>query len=374
MMNNVHDDEPVVFHTRWALSYLRGPLTRSQVEQLMAAKRAERQAAAGTEKISKAATPASQRPVIPPGIEERFLAPMPGVRLDESVVFRPALYSVAQVHFVKASQDLDQWETVALLAPIGKSIPDDIWQEASIVDAEDMVLESEWDGEGRFGRPAAELTRAKNYTTWRKELKNHVYRNHTLKFFSCASVKEKSRPGESESDFRVRLKQAAFEVRDLKIENLRKKYAPKLKTLTDRVRRYEQKVEQQKEQLKQQSWKTALSFGTTVLGAMLGRKLTSATNVSRAATSMRSAGRIASEKGDIDRANESLEAVQEQFIELEEEFNTETATLREEFSVDNLEIEEVPIRPRKADLNVPEVVLVWTPWTVDSNGIAERAF
>src|SRR5690606_17255359 len=31
LMNNVHEDEPVVFHTRWALSFLRGPLTREQI-------------------------------------------------------------------------------------------------------------------------------------------------------------------------------------------------------------------------------------------------------------------------------------------------------------------------------------------------------
>ena len=36
VMNNVHEDKPVVFQTRWALSYLRGPLTREQIQALMA--------------------------------------------------------------------------------------------------------------------------------------------------------------------------------------------------------------------------------------------------------------------------------------------------------------------------------------------------
>ena len=34
LMNNVHENEPVVFQTRWALSYLRGPLTRDQIREL----------------------------------------------------------------------------------------------------------------------------------------------------------------------------------------------------------------------------------------------------------------------------------------------------------------------------------------------------
>src|SRR6185503_5751864 len=35
LLNNVHDDAPEIFETRWALSYLRGPLTRTQIKLLM---------------------------------------------------------------------------------------------------------------------------------------------------------------------------------------------------------------------------------------------------------------------------------------------------------------------------------------------------
>ncbi len=37
LLHNVHEGRPQVFQTRWALSYLRGPLTRPQVRTLMAA-------------------------------------------------------------------------------------------------------------------------------------------------------------------------------------------------------------------------------------------------------------------------------------------------------------------------------------------------
>ena len=234
----------------------------------------------------------------------------------------------------------------------------------------DEVLEED----ARFASLAPALTRAKSYTAWEKSLKNHLYRSQSVMVYSCKSPKEKSLPGESEADFRVRFKQHAFGQRDLQVEKLRKKFAPKLKVLTDRMRRYEQRVEREESQLKQQSWKTALSFGTTVLGAMLGRKLGSSTNMSRAATSMRAAGKIASEKGDIGRAKESLEAGHEQLAEMEEQFKADAESVRDKFSSENLEIKKTPIRPRKADLSVEQVCLIWTPWTVDSNGIAERAY
>ena len=34
LMNNVHENQPVTFETRWAMSYLRGPLTRSQLQTI----------------------------------------------------------------------------------------------------------------------------------------------------------------------------------------------------------------------------------------------------------------------------------------------------------------------------------------------------
>lgn len=35
LMNNVHENAPRVFHTRWAMSYLCGPLSRQQIQKLM---------------------------------------------------------------------------------------------------------------------------------------------------------------------------------------------------------------------------------------------------------------------------------------------------------------------------------------------------
>lgn len=42
LMRNVHNHGgPIMFHSRWAMSYLRGPLTRQQIRKLMADKRAQ---------------------------------------------------------------------------------------------------------------------------------------------------------------------------------------------------------------------------------------------------------------------------------------------------------------------------------------------
>src|SRR5262249_13419306 len=134
LMNNVHDDQPVPFQTRWALSFLRGPLSREQIQELMK-KRKEGakpqapaevtsapapQAAAATAPAVRAETTApvagaapesAGRPVLPPEVSECFL-PLPrALQPGESVTYKPALFGTARVHFVQSKSNVDDWKT-----------------------------------------------------------------------------------------------------------------------------------------------------------------------------------------------------------------------------------------------------------------------
>ena len=375
MMNNVHDDAPVVFQTRWALSYLRGPLSRDQIDKLMSEKKKARleSGVAESESITAVDQP-NRRPVVPPGIDDLFIVPRRDPRGDERLIYRPAVIGLARVHFVKSTEDIDRWETVTLLPVFSSDVPEDIWAEANSINYDDLEFETDPDSNARFADLPSELSRPKQYTSWKTALKNHLYRSHTLLLHECPNLDLKSQVGETVGDFRVRLKQVASEQRDLAVEKLRKKYAPKLKSLEERIRKAEQKVDEQKHQVSQQAWSTAVSVGTTDLGALFGRKLMSATSMSRAGTSMRSASKIAKERQDVSRAEENVETLQEQLVALEEEFTRETEELRERFTDDALELQELPIKPRKSDLSVEQVALAWTPWILDAVGMAQPAF
>ena len=291
------------------------------------------------------------------------------------LVYRPAVFGLARVHYSKSTAKIDVWETVAVHRQVRDPVPTDLWDGAETLTYDELELTGNPDDdEARFTPLASELTNRKNYTAWKTDLKNHLYRSQALVTYTCKALGEKSKPHESEGKFRVRLKQLASETRDLEVEKLRKKYAPKLKRLADRIQTAEQRIEREQAQVKEQGFKTAISLGTTVLGALFGRKLTSATNVTRVASSMRSAGRIASQKGDVDRAKESHESLLDEREKLDAEFEEATESLRESLDADSLEIEETPIRPRKSDLTVEQVALAWTPWIVDSAGIAEKAY
>jgi uncharacterized coiled-coil protein SlyX len=158
------------------------------------------------------------------------------------------------------------------------------------------------------------------------------------------------------------------------VEKLRKKFASKAETLKTRILSAEAAVEREKSQAKRAALDTAISFGSTLLGAVLGRKMLSSTSVTRASTSMRSAGRAAEQRGDIGRAEEKLEDLQEKLQQLEEEFQEDVEELEEKYHVDQLEFEELSVRPRKTDIEVDKVALLWTPWRVDASGIAEPLY
>jgi len=376
MMNNVHEDAPVVFQTRWALSYLRGPLSRQQIETLMADKKTPLAVTSdsGRPSVAPAAPPAGQRPVVPPGIDELFVRANRDPRDSERLIYRPTVWGVARVHFSKASAGIDKWETVALLAPVGNQVPDDLWEQADVVDRAVLEFAPQPDKNAAFASLPSPLTQPKQYGSWRTALKNHLYRDHVLTLYACPVLKMKSEPDETKGDFRIRLKQAAVEQRDAEIEKLRKKYAPKLQTLQERIRKSQLRLEQEKNQAQNQMWQTAVSVGSTVLGALFGRKLASTGNVTRASTSMRDASRMSRERDDVGRAEDNLRALQDQLVDLEDEFTRESDALREKLSAESLEIEETSIRPRKSDLSVDQITLVWTPWILDSAGLAEAAF
>jgi len=99
----------------------------------------------------------------------------------------------------------------------------------------------------------------------------------------------------------------------------------------------------------------------------------SAANVNRAASAARAATRIGRETGDVDRANESLEVIQQRQRDLQQQFDTDAATLQTRFDASAVTLRKVQVSPRKSDIAVGEVALVWTPWRKGPDGFPTPA-
>jgi hypothetical protein len=148
-------------------------------------------------------------------------------------------------------------------------------------------------------------------------------------------------------------------MRDEQKEKLRAKYAPKLATLQERLRRAQQRVEKEKSQATQSTLQATITLASSVLSAFTGRKIMSSTNIGRAASSMRAAGRAAQQRTDIGQANETVEAVAQQQAELEAQFEAEAAQVEAGLDPAALVLETVEVKPKKSDIAVSRVVLAW---------------
>jgi hypothetical protein len=84
--------------------------------------------------------------------------------------------------------------------------------------------------------------------------------------------------------------------------------------------------------------------------------------------------RAARERGDIARAEERVETLRDRLADLEGDFQEEVVALEAQLDVAEVAIEPVSISPRKSDLDAQPIQLVWTPWRVGDDGIAEPLF
>lgn len=380
LMRNVHQDAPYLMKSRWALSFLRGPLTGPEITRVMAGKRgaaASAQAAAtsgaapagasasAASAAPSVAAPASSRPAVPGDVTEYFLEGRSGGAPAE---YRPMVMGLAKLHFVDAKLGLDQWDTTSWLAPLGDDGKSVDWAAGSAhPDLKARLSKSPASGAAFADLPGAAM-RAANYTAWGKSLTAHLYEQARAEVLFCDALKLASAPGEDEAQFRVRMAQSLREKRDEAVEALRRKYAPKLATLQDRVARAEDKVQREQAQLSQQKMNTAVSVGAGILGALFGRKTLSAGTIGRAGSAARSASRIGRESQDVERAGESLETVRQRLADLQAESEAEIAALTASFEGDAVELRKVSVTPRKSDIAVGQVALVWTPWRKDADG------
>jgi hypothetical protein len=379
LMNNVHEDAPVVFQTRWAMSYLRGPLTRAQIKQLMDPYKSSRAAAAPQGPPPVAAIPAAApapaakargaaaRPVLPPEIPQFFLpvrAPQPE---GASLHYEPMLLGMGTVYYTSAKIGVAARKDVSLLAEFSESPAGIDWGEAREEELKEGDLEKfPHAPDASFGEPPADASSAKSYAGWGNTFKEWIYRNRKLELLKSPGTGMLSGAGEPEREFRIRLQQAGRERRDLQVERLRQKYASKIAALQDRIRRAGQAVEREKTEAGQQKLQTAISFGAAILTALTGRKAMSQSTLGRAATTARGAGRTLKEAQDVARAEENLQALQKQLDDLQALMEQETAEVGAGADPLSEELEKCEVRPKKSDISVSLVSLAWFPYWRDA--------
>ena len=399
LMNNAHEDAPVVFQTRWTLSYLRGPLTREQIRILMDPLKPDKapipaaqpgvgvaipaaQPMVGVAMPAMPVTPAaapsrpaaSQPPALAPDVP-RFFVPTRGSAPGGSALYYvPKILGAAKVNFVDTKNRIDATQSVIFLTPLTDSaIPVD-WENADEVHIALADLEKVNRTEAQFGDLPAAATQTRNYTAWGRDFEDWLYGTQKIDLMRSPSLGKVSQPNEVERNFRIRVQQETRELRDQTVEKLRQKYAPKIATLNERIRRAQQAVDREKSQASQQKLSAAVSVGATILGALMGRKTLGTSTLGRASTAARGVSRAVESGKDIGRASDTVEALQQQLNELQAQFTDESNNLVAKSDPQTEALDSITVKPKKADITVQLVVLVWVPHWKSSQGVLASAF
>ena len=390
LMNNVHEDRPVVFESRWAMSYLRGPLTRDQIRALMAGRKAEaapappaaasappRPAAAAAAQPVQAAPadrPGSARPILPPDVRQFFLPVSVPPPAAASLAYAAMAVGVAAVGFGDAKLRVSHVRPLTVAARIDDRLGGVSWDEGEILALDAKQLEVEPRSDGVFLELPPAASRPKSYDGWAKDFRAWLAQTQTLDLLRSQAADMVSEPGETERDFRVRLQTAARERRDLAVARLRKAYASKVASLDERIRRSREAVERESQQASGQRVQTAVSMGATVLGALLGRKTFSTSTLGRATTAARGIGRSMKESQDVARAKEALGAAERQRADLEAQIQAEVGALGGAMDPLTEALEHLVLRPKRTEVTVQLVALAWAPVWVDEAGRRTPAY
>ena len=403
LMNNVHEAEPTLFETRWAMSYLAGPLMRDQIRELSAVEdtvdaiaetAATEPSADGTVAETAVTTETSVTDMASsggaaaaPGIDvaqsgvspdetaepadvDNLLATAPAapqgiptyyVGADEGEVLFPALLGLVDIHFEDKKNLISTSREESWVTPLQEGLVSIDWQLRTGLALEDSDLKTQAPRAVSYV-PLPEAAQKKtSYTQWERDLKDVISRQSRLELFYHKGADLVSQPQEELREFKIRLEQTQREKRDLAVEDLRDKYKTRLLRAEEKVRKQEQQLERKAEQAKDAKRQTAISIGSTILSAFLGRKKLSASTLGRATTAAKTGSRSQRQTSDVGRAEDTLIAYREELEAIETELEQEIELLHDKFDLRQEEIETLEIAPKKMDIRIRAYALIWMP-------------
>lgn len=345
VIKNVHDAEPVLFETRFSMSYLSGPLTLPQISSLM--KNLKGKTPTKKPKESKP----TEKPEAPIGIDEYFLDS------PKSKNYQPQLIGFSKLHFVDSKNKIDLWRKTTIAIPTIDNGNKLGWDQQERLDEDAENELSKNPSTGTFQDLPEALSQPKSFSEYKKTLADQLYQTQTLELFYASDTKTLSGADESEGDFRARLTHALREKRDADAEKIRQKYQPKINTLQDRINRSELKYEKEKSNSFSKKIEAFLSFLATLLSSLMGRNKISSTTISKAGTSLRKVSK-SMEDQNVTQAESSLGTYQQQLEDTKVEMEQEIAKTQN-LDPDKITLDTLTIRPRKSDIDIDNVGILW---------------
>jgi len=307
IMRSVHEKDPILFQTRWTLSFLAGPMTLAQIARL---------------------TPKTKSAEKAPEVPTKPLTEVPEFYYNKGNHYEPRMIGFAKVHFVDAKNRIDAWKDVIITTKTD-------WSQG----VDDPTLKNALQNEPLAGAKFSELP---SFDLLEKSFAQYLYQHQAYTLFQMGS--QQSKAGESETDFKNRISQE-------RVQKISDAYKDKIETWKAKLKRAQDKMTDRQQKVGLQKIQTYISAGVAIIGALLGKKVTKGT-ITETGTTLRRASRIGNEQQKATDAEEDVKACEEKLAELQKKMEEEIAAI-------DLGIETIDLHPKKSDIMVDKVGILW---------------
>lgn len=375
VLHTAKGSKPRVFGTRWAMSYLAGPMTRDQISTLMAGRKQQVQAPApaaapaapvppGVDAPAAAtATDHDVVPVAPPvaaGVPVSYLDPAAPWSSEVGAiaggtVLEAAVAATVGLLYDDTAAALEHQEVYeAVIHPLGRTLDP---ESAHSVDHDPRDFRSEPPAGVSYRLPEADISSSAFWTGLSSALKDHLVRNRAITIYRNQALKLWSRVGESEAEFAARCREAAQDAADAAVAKLREKYAQRIERVRDQLEAARVRMLTAEQEAKASQQGELISVAGDVLGTLLGGRKRS--NPLSQVASRRAATAKARAKAEAEATKVS--AKERELDELEDELAEEITKVADEQLALADRIETVSIPLEKSDVEVRDLRLVWVP-------------
>jgi len=392
ILHSVHESEPLIFHTRWVLNYLAGPMTRAQIPALnkladAAAKNPQEKAAPEIKKVPAAAAASAAasvrasdianktddlpysatRPSLPAGLPDFFLPTDQGIKESlnkagislpasvqpDKMLYQPCLFAQTEIRYLKTTYNINLTRKIAVLLPelTGSLVTWDehVWRTYDKSKVDNRPLP-----QSLFATLPGWLMDKRQVDALKKDFLNWVYRSAVITVKANKTLKVFGGPDIDEAAFEAMCKEAAEEKMDVELKKIETSYNRKLTTLENKITRQQAEVGEQEDEYSQRKMEEMGTHGELLLSMFSKRRRSLTSSLTKRRMTQKA-------KADVAQEIQELEMLEDQFVELEKEMKDQIEAVTEKWLDIAAEVEEIPVTPYKKDIYLTLFGVAWQP-------------
>ena len=356
LYHNVHEKQPEVFQTRWAMSYLAGPMTLTQIPELnklagvqdFAETRSSPGKSTPTATARVAGSASTEKPAVS-GISEYFLS---NAEHSKGTAFQPALLAVAEVRYLKQNPYVDYTRSICAVVENPRETGQ-IWEDFVSNDLDLKNLLTTAPGGAKFGALPDFMSNGKWWSGQEREFEQMIFETDTVLLRTSGSLGVSAGPEVSDAEFSNKCRAAAEAKTAAESKKLESAFTTKQTALQHKIETQELQVQRYRQQMTTRGLDTALKIGESLFKFATKGRLT---GVSSSSSKVRMA---ADARTRLKEAETVLENYQEDLKNLQANFESEKQALLDKWLVEADNFTEVKLTPTKQNIRITHFGIGW---------------